>query len=755
MFGSLFLFALAIRSIGYPTVFSKAGIQLPYAGDAYYHLRRIWFSVANFPESLSFDRYASFPEGSQIVWPAAFDWTIAALIHPFVDPNDQAAVEAMAAWVPAVIGAVTTGMLALFADRLYGRGAGWYAGLLYSALPMSFMYSALGMIDHHVAVALLTTVMLWLACEIFAMEDRAETWSAALVARTTRVSLGLGLATAITILTWPGSLLHISVLQVAFAVRWLSAADRDVARARAVALLIGQAVVAICIAPFTLGMAWHEYGAWSLLVLSNSQPLYFAFAAGLVCVVQLIHERDSVGDSHRRRIATGIAAAPLSAFVLLVVLPPLREAIIEAGGWFAQGEDLFDRIYEMQPILSPRGHFDLSFAIEWFGPGILVLPLVWLHLAWRAFSARSASHGLILFWSMAFISLTLRQWRFGNTLAVVYVVLIGAVLAEWVPELRRRIVSRPLRPAVEILLVSVLVVWTARTLVGFYQPVVRMSIDALANERLRSLGPLSPGRRIYDDAGRWLARHTPRTSGYLDTALKPEYGVLSSWGTGHLLRYRSERPMIQDNFGPYAGRAGFESAWAYFAERDEAVAIEILEGLGVRYVIGGLTGAGSIQGHESDTMAIRLGKAFGSRERLSTGALVPALTRHRLIFHAHSAPPGRKGPGLLEPRRFESLGVWEIVPGAQIEGQADPGTIIQLRLDIETRSKARHVYRRRTVADDQGAYRFVVPYSTDVSFSPDVRAELAYELSSLGARERLVVREQDVLSSAVIRGPEF
>jgi len=157
MFGSLFLLALAARAIGYPTVFSKAGVQLPYAGDAYYHLRRIWFSVTRFPETLSFDRYVSFPEGSQIVWPAAFDWTIAALIRPFVDPSDQVAVEAMAVWVPAVLGAATTGLLALFASRLYGRGAGWCAGLIYSVLPMSFIFSQLGMIDHHVAVALLTT----------------------------------------------------------------------------------------------------------------------------------------------------------------------------------------------------------------------------------------------------------------------------------------------------------------------------------------------------------------------------------------------------------------------------------------------------------------------------------------------------------------------------------------------------------------------------------------------------------------------
>ena len=358
MFGSLFLLALAVRAIGYPTVFSKAGVQLPYAGDAYYHLRRIWFSVARFPEALSFDRYVSFPEGSQIQWPAAFDWTIAALIRPFVDPSDQVAVEAMAVWVPAVLGAATTGLLALFASRLYGRGAGWCAGLIYSVLPMSFIFSQLGMIDHHVAVALLTTVMLWLACEIFSRDDRAESWAAALLTPATRLSVALGVAMAVTISTWPGSLLHIGVLQVAFGFRWLLAGDRETARARAVAFSVTQAIIAICIAPFTLGAEWREYGAWSPLVMSSFQPLYFTCAAVTVCLVQCLHERDSIGDSRARRAVSGIALALAGVIVSLVSFPPLRDAMLFAGGWFAHGEEILGVINEMRPILAPGGRFE-------------------------------------------------------------------------------------------------------------------------------------------------------------------------------------------------------------------------------------------------------------------------------------------------------------------------------------------------------------------------------------------------------------
>jgi asparagine N-glycosylation enzyme membrane subunit Stt3 len=753
MFGSLFLVAVAVRAIGYPTVFSNAGVQLPYAGDAYYHLRRIWYSVARFPETLSFDRYVSFPDGSQIIWPAAFDWTIAALIRPFVDPLDQSAVEAMAAWMPVVLGAATAGLLALLADRFYGRAAGWCAGLLYCVLPMSFIYSRLGMIDHHVAVALLTTLMLWLACETFSRDDRAETWMAAISVPGARLGGVVGLAMAATILTWPGALLHVGFLQLAFCLRWLMAEDLETARVRGVSFSITQIVLAVSIAPFTVGTVWREFGDWSPLVLSNFQPLYFGCAGAMVCLVQILHERYAIGDSRGRRIASAIAIALAGLLGALIVFHPLRDAIAFAGGWFTHAEESLNLVFEMQPILATAGYFDPSFAIDRFGMGFFVMPLAWLYLAWRAFAARNAPQGLFLFWSLAFMGLTLRQWRFGNTLAVVYAVMIGAVLAEWISQLRRRIAERPLRPAAEILVVLVLFVWSAVALIGFYRPIVQMSLRAVESERQRNLGPLPPGRRIYDEAGRWLLQHTARTSGYLDSELAPEYAVLANLSLGHLLRYRSERPMIQDNFGLYAGRRSFESAWAYYAERDEAAAIEILEGLGVRYVIGGAGGAGSLTGLEADAMAFRLWRRFGSDAKLRGGGSLPGLSQHRLIFHAHTAPPHRKSRSLGDLRRFESLGVWEIVPGAQIEGNAEPGAAIRLSLDVATTSNTRLLYRRSSMADDRGRYRFVVPYSTDVRFSPDVWAVHPYQLESSRSSERLTVREEDVLSGAVIHGP--
>jgi len=755
LFGVLFLFAFAARSIGSPTVFSSIGVQLPYAGDAYYHLRRIWYSVARFPESLDFDRYVSFPDGSQSIWPPAFDWTIALFIRPFVDPTDQHAVEVLASWAPVVLGATTTGVAGLLAARLYGTLAGWSAGCLYAVLPMSFIFSQLGMIDHHVAVAALSTVTLWIGCGIFARDERAESWAGALSTPNARWSAALGLAMGASLLTWPGVLIHIGVLQLALGLRWLWASDLETARARAIHFAISQAVVFGCIAPVGLGRDWSEFGSWSPLVLSNFQPAFFAMTAVAVCISQGLAERFDLAESRGHRSTLAMIIAAIVAAGALSFLPDLRESLVSASGWFTRDEVLLGLANEMQPILATRGVFDPSFAVTRFGAGFVVLPLVWGVLAFRAWKTRDSAQGLLLFWTFAFTILTLRQWRFGNTLAVGYAIMIGALLASWMPDLRRRLSQAPLRPAAEILVAVCLIVWSGVAFARFYQPIVAMNWQALSDETTRDRGPLAPTRRIYDQAGRWLARHTPVTSGYLDTEAIPEYGVLADWGTGHVLRYRSERPMIQDPFGPYAGRKSFEAAWSYYATSDEDAAIEILETLGARFIVGGRSGAGSTSSLEPEAMANRLWRAYGSSMPMRGGTAVPGLARHRLVYFAHARLPDDLPASLRAGLRPESIGVWEVVPGARIEGRAQAGSRVRLALDLSTSPTTKHVYRRETIADDKGRYDFVVPYPNDEAFSPNIRAAGAYRLSGVKSRTRLAVREEEIQAGTIVIAPDL
>ncbi|NNL66623.1 MAG: hypothetical protein HKP30_10295, partial [Myxococcales bacterium] len=75
--GLVVLLGLGVRMLDAPTVFTPEGIRA--AGpDAYYHLRRVAYGYAHFPQVLEHDPYLNHPEGGDVIWPPGLDWSVAA-----------------------------------------------------------------------------------------------------------------------------------------------------------------------------------------------------------------------------------------------------------------------------------------------------------------------------------------------------------------------------------------------------------------------------------------------------------------------------------------------------------------------------------------------------------------------------------------------------------------------------------------------------------------------------------------------------
>ena len=99
---ALFVAALAIRALPWRTVFVGDTVLL-FDHDAYYHLRRIVWSVVHFPRVLDFDSYLNFPEGARAIWTPCFDWLVALLALPFAEPRQLASIERVAVWAPPLL----------------------------------------------------------------------------------------------------------------------------------------------------------------------------------------------------------------------------------------------------------------------------------------------------------------------------------------------------------------------------------------------------------------------------------------------------------------------------------------------------------------------------------------------------------------------------------------------------------------------------------------------------------------------------
>jgi hypothetical protein len=255
---------------------------------------------------------------------------------------------------------------------------------------------------------------------------------------------------------------------------------------------------------------------------------------------------------------------------------------------------------------------------------------------------------------------------------------------------------------------------------------------------------------LVEDAARFLRQASPPTRGFLDASLRPEYGVLTSWDDGHLVRYRAERPTVQDNFGSFADRRAYDLARSYFDAEDEEAAYQVALALGARYTVATNKGSGQTFPSSPHSVGQRLWRRLGNGAPAASGSGSPALARHRLVWAGDLS--GR--PRDLQEPAPDRVAVFEIVPGAWITGEASPGASVGFELALVS-GAGRSSYRARTQASPDGRYAIRLPYPTDVPVSPSVRAAGAYRVRSGGRTAELEVREADVRAGATLTGPDL
>jgi dolichyl-diphosphooligosaccharide--protein glycosyltransferase len=722
---ALFASAVVVRSLHYGLVFVGREVLHPTGADELYHLRRIWFTVRNFPASLEYDFYVNHPEGAPPLWPPFFDWGIAALARLLVGRDDQHGVEVVAAWMPPLIGALAVIAAAWLARRTFSPAAGWVTGALLVLLPAHVLHSALGQVDHHVAVGLFATLLLAAAMRSVGLPGPTGR---------PRGVVATGGMMAAAILLWPGFLLHVLVVQLFLVVQLLAVRDLPIAVVRARGLAVMHGVATVVLLPFCAGRDWRQFGAYSPEVLSNFQPLWFGAAALLFALVAGLWSIPGIGGTRARRIGAALGPGALGLGAACLLVPGLSEAVVGAARWF--GADPFLGVVgELKPLLYRSGRFEISSAHDLFSYLFCAYPLALVGLGWQALSRRRADVLLLLLGSAAFCAAALNQVRFVDVFAAGFACVVGPALVEGLRAAGRRFgLPRPVLAGAALLAGLAALFPQAPG----YRDDTLISAAALRGDPLVLSSDLRL-RLVLQRVGRWIAWGTPPTQGYLDPTLRPEYGVLCAWGHGHLLRYYSERPMVQDNFGPWAGRDGFVAARRYYGSRDESVAVAIAERLRVRYVIATLRGSGQ-EAPQKGSIAQRLTLIRRDGAPAFSGRPSDALTRHRLVFVADDdVLPRRRG----EPSWIAA--VYEIVPGARVLGHASPATVVSFELAVPVPYGEPLRYRADTEVDASGAYEIRLPYPSETGWA--VRA------GSQGGS--LSLSEADVREGRTVAGPSF
>jgi asparagine N-glycosylation enzyme membrane subunit Stt3 len=712
----LIIFGLAalVRATPWQRVLTDSDGVILTPGDPYFHMWRIWNSVANSIPLAARDPFANYPSGGEILWSPAFDWILATMISWL--GLSQSAAEYLCAWSPVILGATAVMLAAQIAANTFSPVAGWLTGLFLAVLPGNYLYSRLGYLDHHAAVTLIGTLMLGGAMYVVSEHRR--------VSRFWPVLGGALCAFALSI--WTGALLHIGVLQIAMLVWGPAAKTKDRAVARTFQIAAAHALTAVAIWPLST-REWEIFGGFHPLVLTLFQPIFFG--AGAICLASAaaLWRFSATGATRLRRLLSLSTLGAVGLMLAFTLIPELTVVLDRSAGWFTGDVEFLSNISETAPLFSNAatglrdGEPIWTSALTLFSWFFFVLPLSMLMIVWKA---SRPERWLLLFWTTAFCVLTLAQNRFMNTFSIPYVIVCGAAVSVLIRWLKVRIANSQIRKAAVAFVGLVVALIVLVPAWRFYEPEFRPNPYSEFEAR----------RSAFRAAARWLAGSRPSA-----TAMnrKQTAGLLTNWGMAHEIRYYSNWPMNQDGFGPYVSPQNVKLANRYFEAQNEDTAIAILSKMRTRYVLTDSTGGGQGPYHYK-SMTGRLSSYHGSGglvniERTENPRWVPALTRHRLVFEAAD----------------EHKGVWlyEIVLGVVVTGSATPESMVAVSLDLESDSgrKLRWATRRR--ADKKGEFRLRVPYATLGTTSSAIHTLGQYRL-----RTDRGVATFDVTEDALQRG---
>jgi asparagine N-glycosylation enzyme membrane subunit Stt3 len=741
----LFGTALGFRALPLPTVVTRnAGIQ-PFGDNAFYHLRRIQYAAVNPADFLSTDRYLNFPHGGQPIWPPTLDWLLAQLVRLAGVAGDPAVMERLLVWVPPVIGASMVVALYGIARHYFNARVSFLAAALLCFLPSHTWYSQIGFVDHHVAIAFVTTLLLGSGTALLGQGQETSTPTSACLGRATL----LGVAMAASLLVWPGTLLYVAIVQLAFAILVLTAATRESAIGWARTVAFAHFIACIAVAPWSAGNHWDRWSSFSPVVLSNFQPMWFAACALGFALLSELWRLKAGAETWLGRSLSALAIATTGLLVALLLLPELSEALGQGWAWLSMEESARVSVAESAPLFR-AGSTRVQELLTRF---VYLTPMALALVAWDRRRSLTPSLRLLFGWGIVLFLATLMQRRFVNSASVVYALFLAAAL----DIVFRRLVWRaawplPARTAA-VAIFAAMVGWALWPSLASYGVDLVNLQRASRDEPLRLLEAKRIGL-LKTAAAAWLRRLSPETVGFFDRALQPEYAVLAPRSDGHVIEYAGRRPVVQGDFGNNFSGANFELADRYYASDSETEAVSVLEEIGARYVVASAAEIPArIGSYGPRSMFARLSlpqdepaRSVGS-DRLQSQVPVTRLAHHRLIYET-PALDGTRG----EARSYYKL--YELVIGARVEGSAPPGTRVEARLRLSAEPKGELLFLAVAEAGASGRYALTVPYPNE-PFSEGMRSADSYTLVSALGETSFRVSEAAVRGGEVVEGPSL
>ena len=713
------ILGLLLRFLAGKNFLTENGILLP-GYDEFYHMRRILYTVQNFPDTLWFDSYLNYPHGWENVWPPLYDQICAAFCL-LLGQNTRPGVEMAASFMPIIFGTITAFVVFFLIREIFDHRTAILASLMTVLAPTYLQYTRFAAMDHHsLEVLFLLSALLFL---ILAFCRREKRYIFAVMA---------GISLAALAYTWHGATLYLAIIPVYGAVEMAMALkDKRSWQGTAMALILALAVAIILILPY-------RNAAWL-------RPSFMGIVAvfGAMAVISALGYIVAKKNMSWKAFPLGIIILSL-AFVLI-----LSSGLLELGGLIKFGLELIwggswiGMISEAEPLI-----YDwLTFKQVLFSGLGLNLLFAFAGLAVILIYIRNSQEGrrqglmILLLWAVFSIALTFGQLRFLYMSTISMGILISILFFYLLDLIRDRLGESNQRS----ILPAILILFLFLTL---------PSIAEVANTVTYS-DPMIKGD--WQESMAWLKENSNATS-FFDAPVKtPEYSVMCWWDYGNWIMYMAERPVVASNF-----QAGWEDAAKFYLSESEENATALLDERGSKYVFldhsmaYGKLGAIANWAHEDLTTYFMAQDYSGTQitviptQRLFNTTLGKlyyfdaAGTGHfRLIYESRTF--------LGENPAKAQVKIFEYVPGALIRVRTGPDQKVGCVLNMTSNQDRPFIYANQA-APKNGVMEMRVPYSTESRYEcAAADPYLIFSGNQMGVRMKHVnVSEDDVLQGRTI-----
>lgn len=790
--GAALLAGFIMRMLSYAAVTANGGIT--FVGyDDFYHMRRIIYTVSNFPHPLNFDSYINYPYGFEIGWPPFFDF-LGALLAKVLGGGqpDLHTVEFAGALLPVLLGTLTIVPLYIAASSVFDRKTGLLGAFIFAAIPAHVYISRFGAADHHVAEALLSTAAY--ACFILALKlankrdlslsSFKNISSERDLIKSLVLAASSGLFLALLIFTWIGAPIFVSFIALYAFVQTtidLKAGKRsDYLFICSIACIFATLLFTIPLSAgsvrpglemsamyiswfqvfYVLSMLVGTFLLWGLSLYISRKNLDWKFYPGILILV----------------FGAGILS-------LRIFSAESYSFMIEGLRFFTGKGEYIGTISEALPLfLTSNGKLTFSAVIGSFGLCFLaaLTAIFLLGLEWKG--EKSKPEGVFfLLWTIFFAYLTLSQRRFSYLLAVNIAILTAYILWVLLESLNFETEVRKLVKPGQKTEKNTPALQTSKETKLKTKSKVKTKNESTKNESTKngslknrsgskstpdpdyfkivsslvliglvfvpciwagaafakSAGSVDPG---WQDSLNWLKTSSPKTSYYLQPSETPEYGVLSWWDYGNWIVYLSERPAVSNNF-----QTGIEDSAHFFITDSEQEAKAVIEKLKVKYVItdtlmaGGKFGA-IVELAGKDIQDYYEIKTVNGKTGIQTSVTPKNKYFNTQVYKLQELDGANLGNLRLVHEsavnetnkgsyKNNTVKVFEYVPGARLSGTANPNQTVTATLELSSNTGRKFAYQNKAVADEKGSFEITVPYSTENTGS-GVVATSTYSISS-------------------------